>query len=509
MYIPETDVYGLNEMLWAGVREVLEENNLMERSGFLRIEKSSMHRLIDLQKFEFSPRNINRYLNTLKFMVPLLKDEINIDDLLYLLFIKVSAPGLYEIIRVSSAELLVANSNSDSIKRRIGNNYPEYKLIINTLFPDLKTKDKTDYRNDYAIERKNRICSEDYFKRYFMYDVSGIEKVLSRFFEALKSQPLEDLIGQFESFLNLYSVEKVFAVVEYNIEKFNEMQYTNVIAILQELLIKERGIKSSYHEEEYVRLIAVISIYLEESEKNPIFHKELDIWLLPKINKILNGYINRINDVSKINRVSVNKVQYLIDNLNKTIREYMILHSSIDIFNKYSFEDNREFFLLWNNIEDTEKKRQIIRQWIQKKDDLEMLIPLILYPIGGENRNLIGRYIRIVELLDVEEINRYLELDANSENYSGAEYPNLSTLRNIVENIGEHLVYTLNWIIEQKDYSENSLTNKYGNIDYQEPIFINNLEENLKCLEKYGDKKLQYIIQSSVVELQNRNIVSS
>ena len=64
-----------------------------------------MHRLIDLQKFEFSPRNINRYLNILKFMVPLLKDETYIDDLLYLLFIKVSAPGLYEIIRVSSSEL--------------------------------------------------------------------------------------------------------------------------------------------------------------------------------------------------------------------------------------------------------------------------------------------------------------------------------------------------------------------------------------------------------------------
>jgi len=101
---------------------------------------------------------------------------------------------------------------------------------------------------------------------------------------------------------------------------------------------------------------------------------------------------------------------------------------------------------LWDKIEDIEKKRKIIRQWIQKKDDLEMLMPLILYPIGGENRNLIGRYIRIIELIDVEEIKNYLELDENNENCSGAEYPNLSKLRNIVENIGESLVNTLDWI---------------------------------------------------------------
>jgi hypothetical protein len=163
---------------------------------------------------------------------------------------------------------------------------------------------------------------------------------------------------------------------------------------------------------------------------------------------------------------------------------------------------------LWDKIEDIEKKRKIIRQWIQKKDDLEMLMPLILYPIGGENRNLIGRYIRIIELIDVEEIKNYLELDENNENCSGAEYPNLSKLRNIVENIGESLVNTLDWIIEQKDYSENALTTRFGNIDYQESIFINNLEESLKCLEKYGDKRLQDIIQSSVVQLKNRNIVS-
>lgn len=514
LYIPETDVYSLNEMLWAGVREVLEENNLMERSEFLRIENSSIQRLIDLQKFEFSPRNINRYLNILKFMVPLLKDETHIDDLLYLLFIKVSAPGLYELIRVSSSELLGVNSKNNLIKEEIEKKYPGYKMVMENLFPDLRIKipdDRDSSNKYYAIERKSRICSEDYFNRYFMYDVSESEKVLSKFFEELKFQPLEYLSGQFESFLNLYSVEKVFSVVEYNIKKFNEMQYTNVIAILQELLIKERERKFSYHEEEYVRLIAVLSIYLGESEKNPIFHKELDIWLLPRINKILNGYISEINDVSKINRVSINEVQYLIDKLNKIIREYMILHSSIDIFNKYSFKDNGEFFLLWNNIEDTEKKREIIRQWIQKKDDLEMLIPLILYPIGGEggeNRNLIGRYAKIIELVDVEIINHYLELDENSKKYNGAEYPNLSKLRNIVENIGEYLVNTLNWVIEQKDYSENNLTTRFGNIDYQESIFINKIEENLKCLEKYGSEEVQSIIENSVIELQNRNIIS-
>ena len=139
-------------------------------------------------------------------------------------------------------------------------------MIINSLFPDFGTKDDKDSRKYYAIERKNRICSEDYFKRYFMYDVPESEKVLSKFFEELKFQRLEELSGQFEILLSLYSVEKVFAIVEYNVDRFNEIQYTNVIEILQGLLIKRARRKNSYHEE-YVRLIVVLSIYLRDSEK--------------------------------------------------------------------------------------------------------------------------------------------------------------------------------------------------------------------------------------------------
>lgn len=504
LYIPETDVYGLNQMLWNGVREILNENHLLEESVFLSIEFSSTRRLIGLQKIGFSPRNIIRYLNVVKVMLPLLKEDIYVDDLLYLMFIKVGSPNLYEKIILNSEVFLNSNSTDDKVREKIRKEYVGYEKILMRLFPNFISTSKVEIDHT-AIEMRNRICSKDYFKRYFMYDVPESEKILSKFFKELKVQPLENLSSQFEHFLSLYSIEKVFSVVEYNLDKFNEIQYKNVIEILCILLIKEQRKKFSYHEEEYVRLIAILSIYLGGNEKNPIFNRGLDIWLLPRINKILNRYISGINEISKINQVPVTKVQYLIDDLKDSIRDYMEVNNSTVIFNKYSFKDNGEFFLLWNNIEDTEKKRKTIGQWIQKKDDLEILIPLIFYPISGEASNVIERYTRIVELLDIKKMNNYLDFENDSEE----EYPNLVKLRSIVENIEIYLFNALDWVIRKENLRKDDLSFTLGNVDYEESIFMNNIEETLKCLIKYGDEQLQDKIQKYVLELKRRNIMNS
>ncbi|WP_243860615.1 KAP family P-loop NTPase fold protein [Bacillus thuringiensis] len=480
LYIPETDVYSLNEMLWAGVREVLEENNLMERSEFLRIENSSIQRLIDLQKFEFSPRNINRYLNTLKFMVPLLKDETNIDDLLYLLFIKVSAPGLYEIIRVSSSELLGVNSKNNLIKEEIEKKYPGYKMVMENLFPDLRIKipdDRDSSNKYYAIERKSRICSEDYFNRYFMYDVSESERALTNFAKELSLSTPKYLIEHFEGFLEVYSAEKIFTIVEYSIDKWNENQCEKMIEVMQEGINSKS--KFQRYRDEYIRMIILISIHMHKKEKKPIFSKGLDLKMINQIYKIIRGSVYDRRKISKIIPIEREVIERLKDILDNEIKKYYRENSFGDIFKQYSIKENIEFFKLWDEAEETKVKREIVHNWIKNEDVYKEVVDLIIN-LGNEKYVMsnIKPYRKVLELVDMKDFNYYLDQAHNKEKEIPEYYNELFKLRKLV-------------IAELKSETELEIKKILG-ASRDSSLELN--EDDKKVLDKYGDSEVRNIL---------------
>lgn len=480
LYIPETDVYSLNEMLWAGVREVLEENNLMERSEFLRIENSSIQRLIDLQKFEFSPRNINRYLNTLKFMVPLLKDETHIDDLLYLLFIKVSAPGLYEIIRVSSSELLGVNSKNNRIKEEIEKKYPGYKMVMENLFPDIRMKiqDDRDSNKYYAIERKNRICSEDYFNRYFMYDISESERALTHFGRELSLKTPKYLIKHFEGFLDVYSSGKVFTIVEYSIDKWNENQYKKMIEVMQEGVISRS--EFNYYRDEYMRMIILISIHMHKNKGNPIFSKGLDLKMINQIYEIIRGSVYDRRKISKIIPIEREVIERFKDILDDEIKKYYKANSFGDIFKQYSIKEKIEFFKLWDEVEEKKVKREIVHNWIKNEDAFKEVVDLILH-FGNEKYVIsnIKPYRKVLELVDMKDFNDYLDQGHDKEKEIPEYYNELFKLWELV-------------IEELKKETESELQKT---IKEEARVSFSELNENdKKILERYGDRKIRGIL---------------
>ncbi|MBE7146763.1 AAA family ATPase [Bacillus mycoides] len=480
LYIPETDVYSLNEILWNGVSKVLDENDLGSESEFLRMEFSSVNRLIDLQKFEFSPRNINRYLNTLKFMVPLLKDETNIDDLLYLLFIKVSAPGLYEIIRVSSSELLGVNSKNNLIKEEIEKKYPGYKMVMENLFPDLRIKipdDRESSNKYYAIERKGRICSEDYFNRYFMYDVSESERALTNFGKELSLSTPKYLIEYFEGFLDVYSAEKIFTIVEYSIDKWNENQHEKMIEVMQEGINSKS--KFRCYRDEYIRMIILISIHMHKKEENPIFSKGLDLKMINRIYEIIRGSVYDRRKISKIIPIEREVIERFKDILDDEIKKYYRGNSFGDIFKQYSIKEKVEFFKLWDEAEEKKVKRECVHNWVKNEGVYKEVVDLIIH--FGHEKYVISNikpYRKVLELVDMKDFNYYLDQVHNKEKEIPEYYNELFKLRELV-------------IAELKKETDLEIQKILG-ASRDSALALN--EDDKKTLDKYGDFEMRNIL---------------
>jgi predicted KAP-like P-loop ATPase len=214
IYLPKVDEVKLRKILFDGVEEILQQHNIktgiFERNGFV-------YPVIDITKFR-SIRNIKKYLNLVQIFVPILKKEVFVDDLLYLLVIKVSSPSLYDWIRrhphilyQEDKKFFKDNGEINEFKEK----YFEYRLIIEELFPAMgyafgdtyiRKKANADLPNSQLT-----ISNKMYFSNYFMYSTpeNQISQAELQTFYSILSKGNE-AAEEFDRLCGLYPVKNMF-----------------------------------------------------------------------------------------------------------------------------------------------------------------------------------------------------------------------------------------------------------------------------------------------------------
>lgn len=145
-----------------------------------------------------TPRMAKRYQNALIFALPILKDEVNILDLMLIEGIRVFYPKMYDVIKNNAEVFLIPKSSlfktdlekipnkinvgfenlsikeKESLKDLLCYLFPESQHFLNDIYSDYPIK------NQQSLTRKRRIASLRYFNRYFSYavpagDISDLE----------------------------------------------------------------------------------------------------------------------------------------------------------------------------------------------------------------------------------------------------------------------------------------------------------------------------------------------
>ena len=186
LHLPPPDAMQLRQMVLDGVAAALRQAGVD-----LGQEEADVfaHRFVaGLEQRLGTPRHAKLYVNAVTFALPLLKEEAHPVDLLLMEGIRVFYPKVYSLIR-DNAELFLgggrdSDQNTESAQRRhiadlIGQaadqmtaeqNASLRRDLLEALFPRLRT---TRYEHDWETiwAREQRICSKQYFQRYFTYSV--------------------------------------------------------------------------------------------------------------------------------------------------------------------------------------------------------------------------------------------------------------------------------------------------------------------------------------------------
>ncbi|WP_335560630.1 KAP family P-loop NTPase fold protein [Neobacillus vireti] len=365
LYLPSPDDNILEDYFYKQVEKILVENNI--KSEFIVRNYKGVYPVIHFSSYRFSIRNIKRYLNLVQLFIPILKNEVFVDDLLYLLFIKISSPGLYEWIRKNKNKVLQEEKefykNNQDIQQT-ASKYRSYQMLIEELFPNMG------YAYDGIVRKQKinpnlpnshmRVSSGIYFQKYFMYTTPYKEisqEELNHFYDfLLKNDPVSSL-EELRRLEDLYSEADLLRKMELDVQYQSENSVYPLIALFKHKFNESEKL----YKQEIIRLME--SYYRAKKEsfmKSEIFNPPYNLFLLKSLTDDLN-----------FDAESTEKIKCII-------LDYFKNHSLKDIFNQYSEEELDHLINYWiDNEKDTSLKRQRLSEFIINFEKYQEIINAI------------------------------------------------------------------------------------------------------------------------------------
>jgi hypothetical protein len=220
LHLPDAEPVDLRQLAFEGVDEVLSTNSVTLSED--EVEAFVLHFQEGILSALRTPRQVKRYINAIRFAVPLLKGEVHIVDQLLLEALRTAYPELYLSIRGNQDTYTgrrITQAFGDGTKQKEnakktveagleGLTVEEREAAIHllkALFPRLEgIFGNTNYGDDWdsTWAKGRRIASDDYFRRYFQYAVPSRDIAdgdVDAFINSANSGDVKDATAFFEA----------------------------------------------------------------------------------------------------------------------------------------------------------------------------------------------------------------------------------------------------------------------------------------------------------------------
>lgn len=344
IYLPMADELELQNILIEGLQNILNQHNL--KTGVFEGINSTIYPVIQVNMFG-TIRNIKRYLNLVQIFIPLLKDEVFIDDLLYLLAIKVTCPSLYEWIRKhphllysEDEKYLKENVDVDVFRKE----YAKFERVVEELFPKMAVV----YGKSVSVSRKKKnelpnsqlsISKRIYFAKYFMYDTpkkqvsqEQLQKIYS-----LVEKDIETATTMFIEICSIYPINDIFGKITSDIIIHNDATSLNLIYLLEAVYVKsedykvqseiEKYLYTNFIEKREITLQYALSakpkaLVLLTQLRNTIKSKRNDsLEIMNKIDEVINTHLKNFSLADIVKNTSLQKKDTIFLYLSQNCQE--------------------------------------------------------------------------------------------------------------------------------------------------------------------------------------------
>ncbi|QWG70408.1 NTPase KAP (plasmid) [Bacillus mycoides] len=376
LHLPPANPSVISNVIFEGIEEILKENDVILSYDILAVWQSDWESTFGL--FPITIRAAKRYQNSIYFSLPLVKDEVYFADYLCIEGIRVFLPNVYKFIYKNSNGLLNENrrndseiyTNHDQELKKVLENYSDVQkrkitALLDDLFPVTIGTDEQVRNTREQWSRRKRICSPDYFEKYFIYSVregqiSDIK--FNTLIMELGNEKNLDTHNKIEDMIIECGLNEVIAKFSLNIENLNFIQANNLTFYLvgvEDLIINS---DNSYIQQKTANLISKLVDFQEKNKKQNLAKE-----VLCEIQSIL--FCKQIfeNVTSEIPGMEMSDIAIpFIEKLKKEVE-------NPDFLENYRYH-LRSFLEYWNNWGDKNELCLMVEEWGERGEIEKLLV---------------------------------------------------------------------------------------------------------------------------------------
>ncbi|QQZ59733.1 hypothetical protein JI735_24445 [Paenibacillus sonchi] len=468
LYIPACDPVLLANLGWEMLEPILKAEEILVTP----IQVKDI-----LMQMEISPRNLQRLSNLYRLYLPLLHRDVFPLDLLSLLLIKVSKPGLFEFI-LKHSDFFLGKLKEDKMRTELMDKlkaaYAPYVAPLKKMFPSINYKE---IKTEWIIQK--RIGTPEHFWTYFMYSMPYqklSEADMDSFYLALEQGFLE--AEKQQSYLvNKTSPhefhKKLGEKIDLSTDGRSLLLFAYLLTTFNKEYNKERSYSYSYERKTIISLFA--RLYGSSEEQSAL--------------KIL--FNDNETNLSLLGMIYDQKVGG--EGLKQQIKNYLSVHFSYPVLMEHHEEDIERIFTAWSDTAEEHQKRKILKAWSMEYG-VGATIRFLMIDQPYEDKVLLNSYITVLQYVPIfvirEELGKMEPI--TSRKMMNEEFKKDSDPYLIILNYMDNTVY---------DYAIKELTDIYNNNGTPEYSFSQAIED----LCEFGDSERIRDIRSLHTQIQLQN----
>lgn len=380
LHLPPADKKVIKHIIFKGIEDILEENKIILSNKELAEWQESWWSCFE--SFPLTIRAAKRYQNSIFFSLPLVKDEVHFTDYLIVEGIRVFLPNIYKFIYRHSNEFL----NISSIKRKseefakyqeefkkIFDNYSYYQeekllFILNHLFPENVYSSVKGENLSEQWHKEKRICTIEYFEKYFIYSVRQGQISDIRFdalITGLEDNGIEAMCIKITEKIHEWGYYETIGKFFVNIERLNSKQANNLIFCLIKVGDSALNNNSNNQYDVLLRTTRLICKLVDLQEKD--VKQKLVKKILEEIESIVWGeeILKSINQ-----NVSDIEIQDIAIEFIERIKKEIETSDFLDVYKEHILS----FLYFWNEWGDKNELHLAIEKWAEGGEIEKLLI---------------------------------------------------------------------------------------------------------------------------------------
>ncbi|WP_170935240.1 KAP family P-loop NTPase fold protein [Bacillus mycoides] len=442
LHLPPANTLDIRSILLKGIQETLDKNEI-----YLTPRQSNkLIKILDwyFGKFPLTIRAVKRYQNSILFSVPLLKDEVNIVDLLGIEGLRVFFPDIYKFIYQHSSNFLHTEKNRDFsnqketfaplIDKLFKNFTPNEKEVIIDLIVELFPRSQYLFRNNISFSNnmekqwadEQNICSEYYFEKYFTYHVPNGQISDSKFnslISILEFESVNVIYSEMKKMTEKKEIPNLIKKLKMSTDRLNEKKAEKLIVCLGMLgeLIPNNDDIFSTRQQASTLIYKLIKIQPEDKRENCaiaaiqssnslVFCWQIFKWLQPP-----DGGVEGIFKHEELKVIATELIEKIKIEIEK--------HNFLELYSAIAYP----LFYVWNQWGNKEELTDQFREWIDQENGAEKLLMVFVKQYSSFDGIMIDLFTKenyefLKEIFPPQELAKALEGKYKDEIQSNEDY---------------------------------------------------------------------------------------